>query len=83
MKKEEMLQVIEAYENRQKDVWDLFLFPEKTTLMQELRSLTESMKETAQELLDSLLYILKEKIRKVKNKKLKNRERNVRNNLKD
>lgn len=67
LKKEEMLQVIEAYENRQKDVWDLFLFPEKTTLMQELRSLTESMKETAQELLDSLLYIFFGKIEQDKN----------------
>lgn len=56
-KKEEMLQVIAEYENCQMDLWHRLQFWEKTALMKELRNLTENMRETAQELLDSLLYI--------------------------
>ena len=55
-KKEEMLQVIAEYENCQVDILHRFRFSEKTALMKELRNLTKNMKETAQELLDSLLF---------------------------
>lgn len=74
LKKEEMLQVIAEYENRPRDVLDIFLFSTKSALVKELRSLTESMKETAQELLDSLLYIFFGEIEQAKNLYYKRKE---------
>lgn len=56
--KEEMLRVIAEYENCQVDILNRFRSLKKIALMKELRKLTENMKETAQNLLDSLLYIL-------------------------
>lgn len=66
-KKEEMLQVIAEYENSQADMLHRFRFSEKTALMKELRNLTENMRETAQNLLDSLLYIIFGEIEEKKN----------------
>lgn len=67
LKKEEMLQVIAQYENCQVDILHRFRFLEKTVLMKELRNLTENMRETAQDLLDSLLYIFFGEIEQDKN----------------
>ncbi|MDE6846735.1 MAG: restriction endonuclease subunit S [Lachnospiraceae bacterium] len=73
-KKEEMLQVIAEYENCQTDELYRFHLSGKPALMKELRSLTENMKETAQDLLDSLLYTFFGEIEQDKNLyfKLKN-----------
>lgn len=54
--KEEMLEVLDEYEDRRKDTSGVFRFSEETTLIPELRKLTENMKAIAQNLLDTLLY---------------------------
>lgn len=66
-KKEEMLQVIAEYEN-------CFQFSEKAVHIKELRNLTENMRETVQDLLDSLLYIFFGEIEERKNSYFESKE---------
>lgn len=75
--KEEMLEVVDEYENCWKDTPDVFRFPEKTTLIPKLRKLTEDMKATAQNLLDTLLYYMFGEIETEKNLYYANEKREV------
>ncbi|MCM1543076.1 MAG: restriction endonuclease subunit S [Blautia sp.] len=66
-KKEEMLQVIEEYEKYQVNVSPIFRFSKGSGFLGDLRDLTGKMRETIQELLDSLLYSIFGEIEKKKN----------------
>lgn len=66
-KKEEMLPVIAEYEK-----W--FRFSKKAALIKELQKLTENMRKTIQDLLDSLLYIIFGEIEEKKNSYFESKE---------
>ena len=65
-KKEEMLQVIAEFETHPMNTLSILQYSMENRQMEELRNLTENMKETIQDLLDSLLCHIFEEIEKKK-----------------